>query len=503
MRDLDPVPRPLDHLAVRGVSNHAALISRDQTLTYAELHSAVGQLASHLLAKGLNAGDRVATWLPKSSAACLLPLATARAGLIHVPINSLLKRAQVGHILADSGARALITQPSRLDMLAPDDCPANCEVWLEAEFRSDSAASPVMPLSTQNTDGLAAILYTSGSTGKPKGVMLSHANLWLGAISVAHYLNLSEDDRVLGVLPLSFDYGQNQLFSTWAAGATVVPFDYLFAKDVARAVETYDITTLAGVPPLWIQLLEHAWSDDAATGLRRITNSGGALTPALIDQLRACFPKADIYPMYGLTEAFRSTWLAPSLVAAHPTSIGSAIPFAEILVVRDDGSITDDQEPGELVHCGPLVAQGYWRDEERTALRFRPAPIVSRHGGTAVWSGDKVRRDSDGLLYFLGRDDEMIKVSGNRISPAEIEEVATASGLASEAVAFGVSDERLGQAIILVVHGAAANDDDLRAHLRQQLPNFMMPRDIIWTDRLPRNANGKFDRVAIRNGVAA
>jgi acyl-CoA synthetase (AMP-forming)/AMP-acid ligase II len=308
---------------------------------------------------------------------------------------------------------------------------------------------------------------------------------------------------VLGVLPLSFDYGQNQLFSTWAAGAAVIPFDYLFAKDVARAVDAHAITTLAGVPPLWLQLLDHAWSDEAAMRLRRITNSGGALTPALIERLRARFPKTDIYPMYGLTEAFRSTWLAPSLVAAHPTSIGSAIPFAEILVVRDDGSITDDEEPGELVHCGPLVAQGYWRDEERSALRFRPAPPSSRYGGMAVWSGDKVWRDGEGLLYFLGRDDEMIKVSGNRISPAEIEEVATATGLASEAVAFGVSDERLGQAIILVVHGAAANDDDLRDHLRQQLPNFMMPRDIIWTDSLPRNANGKFDRVAIRNGVTS
>lgn len=503
MRDLDPVPRPLDHLAVGGVSNHCALISRDQTLTYAELHNAVGQLASHLLAEGLVAGDRVATWLPKSREACLMPLAAARAGLIHVPINPLLKPAQIAHILADSGARALITQSSRLDMLAPDDCPTQCARWLDSDIRTKSAAASVLPLSSHNPDELAAILYTSGSTGNPKGVMLSHANLWLGAISVAHYLDLAADDRVLGVLPLSFDYGQNQLLSAWAAGAAVMPLDYLFAKDVARAVKVNDITTLAGVPPLWLQLLDLQWSDAAARSLRRITNSGGALTAALIERLSACFPQADIYPMYGLTEAFRSTWLPPSLVAQHPTSIGSAIPFAEILVVREDGSLTDDEEPGELVHCGPLVAQGYWRDSERSALRFRPAPPASRYGGMAVWSGDKVWRDAAGLHYFLGRDDEMIKVSGNRISPAEIEEVATATGLATEAVALGVSDERLGQAIILVVHGTTRHDEQLRDHLQQQLPNFMMPRDIIWTDRLPRNANGKFDRVAIRNGVTS
>jgi acyl-CoA ligase (AMP-forming) (exosortase A-associated) len=503
VRALDPIPRPLDHLVSLGLTNDIALISRDQSFDYAAVDALVGKMAAALIAQGLKQGDRVATWLSKTVQACIMPLAAARAGLVHVPINPLLKRGQVAHILSDSAARMLITVKGRADVLEAGDCPEGCALWFEDALRIAMADLEPLPLSAHDPDTLAAILYTSGSTGKPKGVMLSHANMWLGAISVAHYLRLSPSDRVLGVLPLSFDYGQNQLLSAWAAGASAVPLDYLLAKDVAKAVERHGITTLAGVPPLWIQLLDHDWPHEAAKRLRRITNSGGALTPALIDRLRVQFPAADIVPMYGLTEAFRSTYLDPARVAAHPTSMGSAIPFAETLVVRADGSVADDGEPGELVHSGPLVAKGYWNDPQRTAERFRPAPAASKYGGMAVWSGDTVRRDAQGLLYFVGRDDEMIKVSGNRISPSEIEEAAAASGVAAETVAFGVADERLGQAVLLVVRGDASSETCLRDHLKRELPSFMMPRDIIWRDSLPRNANGKFDRAVIKAEVTS
>ena len=183
--------------------------------------------------------------------------------------------------------------------------------------------------------------------------------------------------------------------------------------------------------------------------------------------------------------------------------MGCAIPFAEILVVRGDGSVADDDEAGELVHCGPLVAQGYWQDAERSAERFKPAPPASHYGGMAVWSGDTVRRDSQGLHYFVGRDDDMIKVSGNRISPSEIEDAAAGSGVAAEAVAFGVADDRLGQAILLVVRGAQSDEAALRDHLKRELPSFMQPQRIVWQDELPRNANGKFDRGAIKAGLSA
>jgi acyl-CoA ligase (AMP-forming) (exosortase A-associated) len=497
VQQLKPEPKPLDHLVLCGSKNDTALETRTERISYGDLDAMVGRLAHTLRAAGLNPGDRVATWLAKSAEACVMPLAAARAGVIHVPINPALKRAQVAHILADSGAKLLIAGSGRAGSLIDGDCPAQCALWLEERAAEARLSGPALPLSDEYPGDLAAILYTSGSTGKPKGVMLSHANLWLGAVSVANYLNVKPSDRTLCILPLSFDYGQNQLLSTWFAGGCAIPLDYLSARDVIKAVERHNVTTLAGVPPLWVQLIAAEWDGDIAARIKRITNSGGALTPSLVRNLRQMFPQADVYPMYGLTEAFRSTYLHPSLVDAHPSSMGKAIPFAEIMVVRADGTEASAGEPGELVHAGPLVAQGYWQDEARTAVRFKPAPSWSSYGGCAVWSGDTVRRDTDGLLYFVGRDDEMIKTSGNRVSPAEIENVATSSGAAAEAVAFGVPDTRLGQAIILIVRGEGTLDT-LSAYLKAELPTFLLPKQIVWRDDLPRNPNGKLDRVAIR-----
>jgi acyl-CoA ligase (AMP-forming) (exosortase A-associated) len=498
----DPILRPLDHLLLRGVPDAPALVTKAATLSYSQAERAVGALANALAARGLSQGARVATWLPKTIEACLMPLAAARAGLVHIPVNPVLRRAQVAHILADSGAAILLTSEGRAATLEDGDL-SDAVIWAETDAIAARSAGDFLPPSSADPDALAAILYTSGSTGRPKGVMLSHANLWLGAVSVDHFLKLTSADRILAVLPLGFDYGQNQLFSTWYAGASVIPFDYLVPRDVVRAVERERITTLAAVPPLWLQLVETEWFEGAALSVRRLTNSGGALTPSLIDRMRVTFPNADIYPMYGLTEAFRSTYLDPSLVAAHPTSMGDAIPFAEIMVVKPDGTEAKPGQAGELVHAGPLVAKGYWRDAERTALRFRDVPPWSHYGGTSVWSGDTVMRDADGLLYFVGREDEMIKTSGHRVSPLEIEEAAIASGVVAEAVAHGIYDERLGQAIRLVARGDANDEATLRAHLKAELPGHMQPRLLEWRPELPRNANGKIDRAAIRAEVTS
>ncbi len=492
----DPVPRPLDHLALLGARDAPALVDGHGVLDHRGLDRAVGAAAAGLRARGLRDGDRVASWLAKTRLACVLPLACARAGLVHVPINPLLKRAQVAHILADSGSVLLVTGEARAGTLAAGDT-ADAALLIEEEGGAAllGDAEP-LPASAAAPATLAALLYTSGSTGSPKGVMLSHANLWLGAISVASYLRLAPDDRTLCVLPLSFDYGQNQLLSTWAAGGCAVPLDHLVAADVVRAIDAHRITTLAGVPPLWLQLADARWPEGTAASLRRITSSGGRLPVPLVRRLRATFPQADLYSMYGLTEAFRSTFLDPALVDRHPDSIGRAIPFAEVSVRRVDGSEAADGEVGELVHAGLLVAQGYWRDPAGSAASFRPTP-----GGTAVWSGDRVRRDADGLLYFVAREDEMIKTSGNRLSPQEIEDATLASTVAGEAVAIGVADAALGQAILLIAEpaeGAADPEAVLRRHLRRTLPTYMQPRTIVWLDRLPRNANGKIDRAALR-----
>jgi len=504
----DPIPPalPLDHLALRGADGAPALLLRGVALTYEGLRARVERL-SGWLATLAEPGARVACWLPKTELACLLPLTAARAGLVYVPINPLLKRAQVAHILEDSGATLLIANAARLATLEPGDLAdaAACED-AAASAGAEACADPLGP-SAHDPQALAQVLYTSGSTGRPKGVMLSHANLWLGAVSVAGYLGLRPDDRLLGVMPLSFDYGQNQLLSGWYAGASIAPLDYLAPRDVIRAVARERLTTLAGMPPLWVQLVEHDW-DEAGASLRRLTNTGGALTGDLVRKLRALFPQADLYAMYGLTEAFRSTFLDPALIDRHPTSIGKAVPFAEVMVVGDDGEEAAVGEEGELVHAGPLVAQGYWRDPARTAERFRAAPAWSRYGGTAVWSGDRVRRDGEGLLHFVGRRDAMIKTSGNRVSPQEIEDAVLATGLAVEAVALGVPDPRIGQAIHVVARAAPGTDAAaaraaLPKALAAVLPNFMVPQAIHWREALPLAANGKLDRAALAEELAA
>lgn len=498
---------PLDHLALHGADEDDALVLRDGALNWKDLRSRVARLAGWLAQQVPESGARVATWAAKGELTCLMPLAAARAGLVHVPINPLLKHAQVAHILTDSGAVLLIANSARLKTLGPGDVPAVCRLLSEEEALNGAAqlGSRLSP-SDADPDGLAGILYTSGSTGRPKGVMLSHANMWLGAQSVASYLELERDDRTLAVLPLSFDYGQNQLLSTWYAGGCVVPLDYLMPRDVMKAVDRHAITTLAAVPPLWVQVCELDWPSETAAKLRRLTNSGGALTVDLVRRLRSLFPQARLFPMYGLTEAFRSTFLPPDMVDSHPTSMGREIPYAEVLVINDSGVVASDDEEGELVHCGPLVAQGYWQDAERTAERFRPAPPQSRYGGMAVWSGDRVRRDAQGLLYFVGRRDAMIKSAGNRISPQEVEEAALATGLVAEVVALGVADERLGQAVHLVVRAAPNRPDaadELPRRLMQDLPNFMQPKVIHWRETMPVGPNGKLDRAGIAEQIAA
>jgi acyl-CoA ligase (AMP-forming) (exosortase A-associated) len=348
-----------------------------------------------------------------------------------------------------------------------------------------------------------AILYTSGSTGKPKGVVLSHRNVVVGGSSVAQYLENDSNDRILSLLPLSFDAGFSQLTTAFVAGATIVLLDYLLPNDAVRACERERITGITGVPPLWMQLAQQKWPTTATTSLRYFANTGGKMPRDTLQRLRSLFPQAKPYLMYGLTEAFRSTYLPPSEVDARPDSIGKAIPNVEVLVVRPDGSECAPNEPGELVHRGPLVALGYWMDPERTRERYRPAPgqlAGLPQKELAVWSGDTVIRDEDGFLYFVGRQDDMIKTSGYRVSPTEIEEVAFQSKLIIEGVAFGVPHDTLGQAIALVAKAEreSANTDALLSFFRARLPAYMVPMHVIWRDVLPRNPNGKLDRKTIK-----
>ncbi|WP_127481229.1 acyl-CoA ligase (AMP-forming), exosortase A system-associated [Nocardioides pantholopis] len=514
-----------------------ALTSQDVTLDYATLARRVHDLAAGLRARDLARGDRVGIWLDKRLETVESILATSAAGGVFVPVNPLLKPAQVAHVLGDCDVRVLVTTPQRWATLAgeADRLPALEQVLLVAAGADPAGDAPgPVPVALEDVraagaaarraayprvgSGLeprvdldvAAILYTSGSTGRPKGVVLSHRNLLVGAESVSEYLGNTPEDVLLAALPLSFDAGLSQVTTALAVGAHVVLVNYLLPADVVRLCARHGVTGLTCVPPLWLQLAGVDWPPEA-TRLRYFANTGGRMPRATLTRLRELFPQARPFLMYGLTEAFRSTYLDPAEVDRRPDSIGRAVPDAEILVVRADGTPAAPGEEGELVHRGPLVALGYWNDPERTAQRFRPLPGRQepwRAPELAVWSGDTVVADEEGFLYFVGRDDDMIKTSGYRVSPTEVEEAAHDSGLVGDVAAVGVDDDRLGQRIVLVAGppaGAVPADVDTRAltaHLRRRLPLFMVPAEVRLMDRLPRSPNGKLDRVLLRKEVS-
>ncbi len=498
-----------------------ALSAAGATLAYGELQEAIGRCASGLLGLGVGRAERVAVWLDKRFETVIACFAATAAGGVFVPINPLLKPDQVGYILRDCAVRVLITSPERVSLLSSvlTDCPALQAVVLTAGNTTQTLPARVcvggwgeLTASSSrrghrviDTD-MAAILYTSGSTGRPKGVVLSHRNMVAGAKSVASYLGNHCGDTLLAALPLSFDAGFSQLTTAFHAGARVELLNYLLPRDVLKALERERVTGLTAVPPLYIQLAQLEWPASIDRTLRYFANTGGRMPRDTLTKLRQRVPAAKPYLMYGLTEAFRSTYLPPEEVDRRPDSIGKAIPNAEILVLRDDGSECDADEPGELVHRGALVGLGYWNDADKTAERYRPLPagVAGREGGLqlpeiAVFSGDTVRRDAQGFLYFVGRRDEMMKTSGYRVSPTEVEEVLYATGCVGECAAFGVDHPVLGQAIqVIATPAVGATQLDPAQVLeacRQRMPAYMVPAGIqAVAGPLPRNPNGKIDR---------
>ena len=528
-------PVLLHQLLARGGAcwpERMALTAEDAHFSYAQVHAQAQHCAAGLLALPLPRGARVAVFLEKRLETVVASFAISAAGGVLVPINPLLKPSQVAHILQDAGVSVLVTSAARLQALAPiwADCPAvlqvvvcdapascsqpaaaalpACHAW------SDLLAHPVAAAPDTLESDVAVIFYTSGSTGRPKGVVLTHRNVLAGATSVAGYLQHRSDDTVLAALPLSFDAGFSQLTTAFVVGARVVLLNYLLPRDVLRAMARERVTCLTAVPPLYLQLAALEWPLQAVQHLRYWANTGGRMPRATLQRLRQRAPQAQAYLMYGLTEAFRSTYLPPEEVERRPDSIGRAIPNAEVRVLRADGSECAVDEPGELVHRGPLVALGYWNRPEETARRFRPwPPALCGVGGEglaperAVYSGDTVRRDAEGFLYFVGRHDEMIKTSGYRVSPTEVEEIVYATGLVGECAAFGVAHDSLGHSITVVVTPPASGAVDsaaLLAACRSRMPAYMVPARIeAHAGPLPRNPNGKIDRKALAAAAQA
>lgn len=512
------------HELITASAEHApralALTAGSTSIDYATLDQQVAQFASGLMSLGIDRGERIGIFLDKRVETVVASFGTARAGAAFVPVNPILKADQVAHILRDCNARVLITSPERLPFVA--DALAHCHDLrhivltkplnkplslpaIEIVDWAQFMAAPVRDGHRIIDKDLLAILYTSGSTGRPKGVMLSHTNMVSGAKSVATYLGNHAGDTLLAALPLSFDAGFSQLTTGFYAGARVVLLNYLLPQDVLKAIVRERVTGLTAVPPLYIQLAQLEWPESVSTHLRYFANTGGRMPLDTLNALRARLPNTAPYLMYGLTEAFRATYLPPEQADIRPDSIGKAIPGAEVLVLREDGCECAPNEPGELVQRGALVAMGYWNDPEKTAERFKPLPNASPSHQSGfvlpeigVFSGDTVHRDEDGYLYFIGRKDEMMKTSGYRVSPTEVEEILYATGLVGECIAFGVPHPNLGESICVIAtskEGNPLDETQLQNECRQRMPAYMVPTLIsVRSGPLPRNPNGKIDR---------
>jgi acyl-CoA ligase (AMP-forming) (exosortase A-associated) len=496
-----------------------ALVHGETRLTYEEVNSRVAGLALGLRTAGIKRGDRVGILLDPSIPQAISIFAISQTGGVFVPISSILFPQQISHIARDCGIAALITTAAKLDSVWPmlKDLDSLRFLVIVGDTARDDIPLPVLDFDSLAASGadrwqdwgidkdLAAILYTSGSTGKPKGVMLSHANIIAGASIVSTYLGITSSDRILSILPFTFDAGLNQLTTAFQQGATLALINFVFAKQIVEVLMKEQITGLAGVPTLWSLLAQpNSTLQKTSPALRYITNTGGAMPQSVLKVLREALPKTSIFLMYGLTEAFRSTYLPPEELDQRPHSIGKAIPDTEILVLDEHDEICKPGEVGELVHRGPTVSMGYWGNPDATNQVLKPNPLLPPELGDVervCYSGDLVKTDDEGFLYYVGRRDAMIKSSGFRISPTEVEEVVFQSGQVRHAAAIGIPHEILGQAVKVFVvpgNGKPIDEKELITFCEDRMPRYMVPKAVEVIDELPKTSSGKVDYPSLR-----
>ena len=479
----------------------AAILDDGAATSFADLAALASAYTSGLLRAGLKPGDRVGILLPRGAEAAAAFFGVTGAGGIAVLINELYMARQIDHVLAHSGAEVLITELDLVLSLTRDlEFPG---IRLTpADLREHQPGTPVARL----PNDAAQLVYTSGSTGQPKGVLVSHGNLWAGARIVADYLGIRSDDRIASVLPFGFVYGFNQLTCCLVTGATLVIERGGLAQDLSVSLEKHCISVLAAVPPLWLQLLQApAFTEAPLPSLRTITCAGGRLPPEAVLALRKVQPQAKLFLMYGLSEVFRSTFLPPDEVEAFPGSMGRAIPHAQVFVVREDLTVCEPGEVGELVHRGPTVALGYWNDPQSTEKVFRAGPLPGLGvpaGERVVFSGDFVREDDSGRLFYVGRRDHVIKTLGYRISPDEVADVIHASGQVIDVVVLGEPDAVRGQRVVAVVAlQSGGSIPAIKRHCGRELPRYMQPARFVVLDALPRGPAGKYDFELIRSAT--
>jgi long-chain acyl-CoA synthetase len=505
----------LENAAVRFPAK-TALICQGQRLTYPEINSKANHLAQALRAHGVSRGDRVAIYMPNSVATVVGIFAALKAGAVFVVVNHTTKKDKLAYILNNCTASALLVESRRAHLVQElfSEVPSLKVCFFDGgpvEDQISQSSLPCVNLAAVETDypdeqlphinidlDLACLIYTSGSTGDPKGVMSDHSNMVFAASSIIEYLGNVEDDIVIDVLPLSFDYGLYQLLMVFKFGGTLVlEQSFAYPAAILQTLERERVTGLPGVPTVFSILVKMDLSPYDMSSLRYLTNTAAALPPSHILQLKEKFPQATLFSMYGLTETKRTLYLPPDQLPVRPGSVGIPIPGTEAWVEDDEGHRLGADEVGELVVRGRHVMRGYWNDPVTSAVRFRPGKIS---GERLCYTGDLFRMDSDGFFYFVGRKDDIIKSRGEKVAPKEVENVLYMLPGVVEAAVVGVDDPVLGQAVkaFLVVEGNSLTEKQVLAHCRANLEDFMIPRYVEFRDQLEKTSSGKIKKTGLR-----
>jgi amino acid adenylation domain-containing protein len=503
------------------IPDKVALICDDRRLTYHEIDRLACQLAASLTEKGVKRQDRVVIFLENSIETVVSIFGILKLGAIFITLNPTMKSKKLNYILNDSGACALITQTNKAGIVkeAVKKAPNLKHIFWVGRHNQISKTSSSMISSNeweeilsipypsglmhQNRSidlDLATIIYTSGSTGEPKGVMSAHYNVVAAAKSIIHYLNNEENDIIMNVLPLSFDYGLYQILMVFLFGGTIVlerSFTYPY-KVIEKLVQE-KVTGFPIVPTMAAILLEmETLSKFDLSSLRYLSNTAAALPVAYIRRLQNLFPHIQIYSMYGLTECKRVSYLPPDQLDQRPESVGIPIPNEEVFIFNEDGKEVGPNEVGELVIRGSNVMQGYWNAPEETARTFRPGRY---RGETFLYSGDLFKKDENGYLYFIARKDDLIKTKGERVSPKEIENTLCEISGVVEAAVVGIPDDIFGQAIkafIVTNNTSDLTDRQIMKYCMQNLEPFMIPKSVEFRKTLPKTASGKIDKKKLR-----
>ena len=499
--------------SVTRAPNATALVTTTAKHTYADVDARSNEIAAWLQSRGVVRGDRVIIYLDNSAEFVGSWYAALKCGAVAVPVNASTKADKLRYLLNDSQARAFIGHAPFANHFLP---PLEQSPWVEACLivGDDLRVAVTDPrclrysemdrsLTLKNPglidQDLAAIIYTSGSTGEPKGVMLSHLNMVSAARSVSTYLGYRASDIILCGLPLTFDYGLYQVLMAFLVGASVVVEQGLaFPARIIEVMRTNEVTVLPGVPTVFSMLLGHAGlREKVPDTLRMITNTAAALPPSHIEVLRAAFPRATLFSMYGLTECKRVTYLPPDQLDIRPGSVGRGMPNEEVWLEDDDGNRLPNGSTGELIVRGSNVMRGYWRKPEATAKRLKPGAIPAEN---VLRTGDIFRTDSEGYLYFVARKDDIIKSRGEKVSPKEVEGVLYALDGVLEVAVIGVPDDLLGQAIkafIVLRAGATYTEREVIRHCLSKLESFMAPKFVVFVDSLPKTNTGKISKTGL------